>query len=45
MPSSRVDARKAIDAFFFVLSTGCQRNTLNKTGSRPHKINEEQGDI
>lgn len=28
----RVDNRKAMDAIFFVLRTGCQWNALNQTG-------------
>jgi transposase len=28
----RVDDRQAMDAMFFVLRTGCQRNALNETG-------------
>ena len=31
----RVDDRKAMDAIFFVLRTGCQWNALNETGSVP----------
>ena len=31
-PRPRVDDRKAMDAIFFVLRTGCQWNALNATG-------------